>query len=103
MFMPANKEQYVIVNIWTNSRNKALPGQNRIGHISITTPNIHISLWPLRTHSHRTGFFRGNHGLFSPFFSCPSSYKPDYEQDCIMEGAYKGRPGMLKRRIVNKE
>jgi hypothetical protein len=89
--MSADKDQYVIINIWTNSRNKALPGKNRIGHISITTPNTHISLWPLRTHSRGTGFFTGDRGLFSPLLSWPSSYKPDYEQDCIMEGAHHSR------------
>lgn len=81
------EDQYVIINIWTNCKNKVLTGKNRIGHISITTPDRHISLWPLRTQSRGNGFFTGDRGLLSPFLSLPTSYKPDYEQDCILEGA----------------
>lgn len=90
--MSVYQDQYVIINIWTNSKNKALPGECGVGHISITTPNVHISLWPFRNQSRGNGFFKGDRGLLSPFMSWPTSYKPDYEQDCILEGvprAYK--------------
>ncbi len=82
--MSVYQDQYVIVNIWTNSRNKALPGVNKVGHISITTPSTHISLWPESPKPNRDSFFKG---FFSPFISRPTAYYPDYEQDCIVEGA----------------
>ena len=83
------KNQYVIVNIWTNSKNKALPRENEIGHISITTPDTHISFWPV-PQTQEKGFFKENKGLFAPLYSWPNSYSPDYEQECIMEGAACG-------------
>ncbi len=89
--MSVYPDQYVIINIWTNSKNKALPGVNGLGHMSITTPNRHISLFPLRLQSRGDGFFKGDQGILSPFLSWPTSYKPDYEQDCLIEGAaYNG-------------
>ena len=78
--------QYVIINIWTNSKNKALPGANDPGHISITTPNEHISLFPDRSQSRGNGFFKGDQGILSPFLSWPTDYQLDYEQDCLREG-----------------
>ena len=81
--MSVYKDQYVIVNVWTNTKNKALPGAKRVGHISITTPKVYISLWPWIDRQNENGFFKGDKG---PFASWPASYKPDYEQDCIMEG-----------------
>lgn len=97
------EDQHVVINIWTNSQNKALPGKNRIGHISITTPDTYISLWPLRNQSRGNGFFTGDEGLFSPFMSVPTSYKPDYEQDCIMEGVNEARMIGAKTLLQNDE
>jgi hypothetical protein len=85
--MSVYPDQYVIINIWTNSKNKALPGVNGLGHMSITTPNRHISLFPDRRQSHGDSFFKGDQGILSPFLSWPTSYNPDYEQDCLIEGA----------------
>jgi hypothetical protein len=67
--MAVYEDQYVIINIWTNSRNKALPGGSKIGHISITIPDTHISLWPEDTEPKGCGFFKGARGIFYPFIS----------------------------------
>jgi hypothetical protein len=84
--MSVYPDQYVIINIWTNSKNKALPGVNGLGHMSITTPHRHISLFPDRRQSHGDSFFKGDQGILSPFLSWPTDYQLDYEQDCLREG-----------------
>ena len=85
--MPVNKEQYVIVNIWTSKENAALHGAN-VGHVSLTTPDHYISLWPDSGHkqSYSTGFFQNTERKFKSYFGARDpGFKMDYEQDCMLE------------------
>ena len=84
--MSVYEDQYVIINIWTNSKNNIVSEDDEVNRISITTPNTHFSLWPQRNHPRRNGFFKDKRDLFS-LMSLSAPYKPDYEQDCILEGA----------------
>ncbi|WP_058535377.1 hypothetical protein [Legionella saoudiensis] len=82
--LSVHKKQYVIVNIWTSDRNKALPGPN-VGHISFTTSTGHGSLWPggvqvaipYKRNTTKQGKVK--------FFASAPDYVEDYEQDCMRE------------------
>lgn len=92
--MTINKDKYVIVNLWTSKENKALTGVN-CGHASLTvvdgTNETYISLWPgaRKQHQFKTTFFQDAESVvksqFSNFDERPTSYKMDYEQDCVLE------------------
>lgn len=85
--MIVNRERYVIVNVWTSSENAALHGAN-VGHVSLTTPENYISLWPnsSRQQSYSTKFFQGTKRKVKTYFGARDpGFKMDYEQDCILE------------------
>ncbi len=73
--MPINKDNYVIINVWTSKGNKAIPGAN-VGHVSLTTPNRYISLWPNNGDSYKK---------FAGVSVRPPAFQRDYEQDCMDE------------------
>lgn len=83
-----DQNDYVVVNIWTSAKNKALPGAN-VGHISLQTRLGYISLWP------NGGVTKPRYApaLFSPiesklrryFAARPADFKQDYQLDCIFE------------------
>ncbi|MDR3501437.1 MAG: hypothetical protein P4L79_02540 [Legionella sp.] len=91
--LSVHKKQYVIINIWTSDRNKALPGAN-VGHISFTTSRGHGSLWPggaqVAVPYKRNALKQER----VKFFASAPDYVDDYEQDCMREtisesGAYE--------------
>ena len=94
--MPVNKNQYVIVNIWTSEFNESLPGDN-VGHVSLTiydgTNETYVSLWPGRNKQpytlgmseHLENIERKAIKAFYNFIERPASYQPNYERDCILE------------------
>ena len=73
--MPVTEDEYVIVNIWTSKGNEALRGAN-VGHVSLTTPNHYISLWPDHGDSYKKMI-----GISVR----PPAFQRDYEQDCMDE------------------
>jgi hypothetical protein len=98
--MPANKDNYVIINIWTSKDNKAMPGFN-VGHASLTTPCRHISLWPgKRLRKNQTGFFQKAEAVLATVFADvlerSADYKKGYEQDCVFEAYSEGRYREIK-------
>jgi hypothetical protein len=79
-----DKENFVIVNIWTSEENEAIPGSN-VGHVSLQTKHSYISLWPSK-------FERKNRKLneieklyLRYFGERPPSFKLNYEEDCAFE------------------
>ncbi len=85
--MPVNKDQYVIVNIWTSKDNKAIPGAN-VGHISLTTADEYISLWPdgASRKPYKSKFFQSTeHKVKSKFAERLPGFKRDYQEDCMLE------------------
>ena len=80
--MPVHKDHYVIVNIWTSKNNAAIQGSN-CGHISLTTPDSYMSIWPkepFASKPYATTFFGQNSQ------SRPAAFKTDYQEDCLLEG-----------------
>jgi len=96
--MPVNKNQYVIVNIWTSKENKALRGVN-VGHASLFCNDgisrTYISLWPGPHKPYKAEFFQAvenvSRKIFSNFVQRSPSYKEDYEQDCVLEAIHEKR------------
>jgi hypothetical protein len=94
--MPANKDNYVIINIWTSKDNKAMPGIN-VGHASLTTSRRHISLWPgKRLRKNQTGFFQKADTVLASVLERSADYKKGYEQDCVFEAYSEGRYREIK-------
>lgn len=93
--MPVDKDHYVIVNIWTSSSNKAIPGVN-VGHVSLGTAEKYISLWPNyngEPNPFKPKPFKSETPKFKGFFTgARTDYVCDYTQDCIREAkAESGR------------
>lgn len=46
--IPVNKDNCVIVRIWTSCFNKKISGNSEVGHVSLefTSPKDYLSLWP---------------------------------------------------------
>ncbi|WP_133135469.1 hypothetical protein [Legionella rowbothamii] len=82
--LSVHKKQYVIINIWTSDRNKALPGAN-VGHMSFTTSTGHGSLWPGDAQVAIPYKKKASRGGQSKFFASAPNYLEDYEQDCMRE------------------
>lgn len=92
--MPVNKNQYVIVNIWTSEENKAWRGAN-CGHVSLTIndgvkEDTHVSFWPLQYKSEPIGFFdekirKIEKAFFKNFMKRSPKFRETYEEDCLME------------------
>ena len=90
--MTISKNEYVVVNIWTSEKNKALNGVN-CGHASLTVMDgiseTYISLWPGPKKPRAEGFFEKQTNLArrkcSNFLERPTAYQQDYEQDCVLE------------------
>jgi hypothetical protein len=82
-------DDYVVVNIWTSEKNKALSGAN-VGHVSLQTKYAYMSLWPGKSERKplkTPEFFQPVERAFKSYFGTrPSSFKPDYETDCALEG-----------------
>jgi len=76
----------VIVRIWTSLGNPKYPGKN-VGHVSVQTPNIYVSLWPMQ--ATEDGFPSAKTvegwGVTAPI---SSEFVVDYEKD----KTYEGRP-----------
>lgn len=104
--MTVNKGFYTIVNIWTAESNTAIPGVN-VGHVSLTTSEEHISLWP---GSHREeeaetdeGAERPRSGFFEElkrsrdklYKARDTKYHVDYDIDCAMEGSHESEPRII--------
>lgn len=92
--MAVSKEEYVIVNLWTSKDNKAVQGVN-CGHASLTVMNgdkeTYISLWPgpRQPNKYKAEFFQEAQDAFNQKFSNfrerPTSFKMNYEEDCLLE------------------
>lgn len=73
----------LIVNIWTSAKNKNIPGIN-VGHMSIQTPYMYISLWPAHPSSAPS--------KISKLFEVRSpKFMQDYTTDTIMEALAEAR------------
>lgn len=96
MFDGIDKDNFVIVNIWTSEANKAMPGAN-VGHVSIQTKNNYISLWPGRRIEKNKELTFLEKYYFRYFGERPPSFKMNYEEDCALEALSEDRG-----RIINK-
>lgn len=95
MFDGINKDNFVIVNIWTSEANKAMPGAN-VGHVSIQTKNNYISLWPGRRIDKDKELTFLEKFYLRYFGERPLSFKMNYEEDCALEALSEDRG-----RIIN--
>ncbi len=96
MFDGINKDNYVIVNIWTSEANKAVPGAN-VGHVSIQIKNNYISLWPGQRINKNKELTILEKYYLRYFGERPPSFKMNYEEDCALEALSED-----KGRIINK-
>ncbi len=101
------QDRYVTVNVWTAEDDPYLPGHN-VGHVSIQTPQMYISLWPAA----RAAEDRVSRGELSKverltrdatkhFASRPPNYVQSYTMDSLLEGLSERqvaecRPGYTK-------
>ena len=85
---------YVLVNIWTSAKNKAIPGAN-VGHVSLQTSDHYISLWPgkreVNISRYNLSFYEQIKRPISNYFETrPPNFKQDYLADCICEALSEG-------------
>ncbi|MCD6056233.1 MAG: hypothetical protein K0R12_1195 [Gammaproteobacteria bacterium] len=91
-----NPEHYVMINVWTAADDAYIPGHN-VGHVSIQTPLMYISLWPApRAASERVSrdclstLEALKRNMTKHFAARPPNYVQTYRMDCILEGLSEG-------------
>ncbi len=79
----------VIVRVWASQENKAFPGNN-VGHVSIETPDIYMSLWPVpftqqqKDEYNRSGILKQKYLKY--FMERSASFLQSYQDDYKAEG-----------------